>query len=777
MLTKLLTKDLATALAFLAAQPVGKAVTCLDLLHEGNHDDRAVALMLALNDAYRQGKPLVSDATWDALYDWCEHKLSDDHWHAVSTPGGDEGGSAGTPDEAPGKTIPVIVGSVRLAAMKEIPLAWYMSSRTKAKPTNKLLDKLLASARELDCELVIPDKLDGIALQLRYLDGKLVSVATQGKDGCIGTDVTHVMQHCPSFPKTLPGRTSACIRAEGIFPRAARAELERLSGKTVALRNCAGGSIRRLQADQRILHLHVVALQLFGQETGSYADSLETLEGWGFITPAWETRPACEVTPEYLNTRFAATRSSSGQYEADGLVVSLDTLPPREDAADGNPDAWSLAYKEADEAGLVKTVVSHVAWNCTKGGLWAPTIHVEPVVVGGVRVSKVSGVNGYFIRHGYTKGEADAARKLGNSPPARPINTGTILLLERSGDVVPNVSVVVTGAAEAATPPGAWREAGVEYLVTDTVGEVSVRMLANQMNHSLKVLGFKGWGVSMLEEVVAGWAQRDDFSGLTTWHNFIAECLAAEPEETWRAWLVDIPRRRELVVQQVQQLQTLLHNAGFEKWFVASGIFQGIAETTAKALATALADAATPCCILSRWSKEHELALARASGFGPETIALLRSGWPEWIALLDCLDLTLDEFDADDPVLYGGGVKALPGAETNTRSPYTESVQAALLAGDAVTPNPLPQLFYLSGVRNAELVAALTGLGMTEQKSFNPRKVDVLLYRSARDKGVQKKLDVTDPAKAMNVLDFLRAHGDLFTPAFLARIEAALRSA
>ena len=110
MLTKLLTKDLATARAFLAAQPVGKAVTCLDLLHEGNHDDRAVALMLALNDAYRQGKPLVSDATWDALYDWCEHKLGDDHWHAVSAPGGNEGGNAGTPDEAPGKTIPVIAG-------------------------------------------------------------------------------------------------------------------------------------------------------------------------------------------------------------------------------------------------------------------------------------------------------------------------------------------------------------------------------------------------------------------------------------------------------------------------------------------------------------------------------------------------------------------------------------------------------------------------------------------------------------------------------------------
>ena len=763
-------KALAAQVAGLQPVPAVHRVTAL---LKAGEEDTALHLMLYLNDRYRAGNPWVSDATWDALYDLADARFSQEAWDALNKPGGDAAAAEATgedgTDDAGSVAVKPLPGAQRLAALREIPLAWYMSSRTKAKPTNKLIDKLLKSARERACDLVVADKLDGIALQLRYLHGKLASVATQGKDGCLGTDVTHVMQHCPNFPKTLPAGVSACIRAEGIFPRAAKAELDRLSGKGVALRNCAGGSIRRLQADARILHLHVVGLQIFGLEAGSYADCLETLEHWGFVTPRWECLAAVDVTPPHLSNRFASARDSLSVYEADGLVVSLDTVPPLEEAPDGNPDAWSLAYKEADLGGMVETVVTEVTWNCTKGGKWAPTIWVEPVVVGGVTVSKVSGVNGFFIEHGYTKGELDDRLKAGEEAPSRlPLGPGARVLLERSGDVVPNIAVVLTGAAEAATPPGAWREAGVEYLVTEEGGDVSIKMLVNQMNHSIKVLGFKGWGLSMLMEVVDGWAQKEDGAGLATWHRFMVECLAAEPEETWRAWLVDLPRKRELVVQQVRQLQALLHNASVEKWLVASGIFQGIAETTAKALVAAL-EAAHPGDVLSTWSREHELTLAQASGFGPETLALLRAGWPEWIALLDSIDEALEDFAAPDPVMYGGEPVKLAGASP-VAAAFSAQANADLLEGKL----PLTGVFYLSGVRSAPLVEALTSLGMTEQKSFNARKVDVLLYRSEQDKGVGKKLAVTDPDKAREVAAFLTQHSSLFDPAWVKRLLASL---
>ena len=239
------------------------AVTRLASLHATSEDD-ALAALQQLNDLYRQARPVITDATWDALYAWAESRFSDAAWGVLSAAGGNDCVAAEYLEEESqaGKIAP-LPGAQRLSVLREVELTAYMSSRTKAKPTNGILAKLVDKHRRQGMtEWVVAAKLDGIALQLDYRAGKLVRAATQGKDGYLGTDVTHVVRHCPKVPVKLPQPVTLTVRCEAIFPRASQATLEKLSGKQVALRNCAGGSIRRLQADERLLHLHVVALQI-----------------------------------------------------------------------------------------------------------------------------------------------------------------------------------------------------------------------------------------------------------------------------------------------------------------------------------------------------------------------------------------------------------------------------------------------------------------------------------------------------------------------------------
>lgn len=759
-------KDLHAQFAGLAPKA---AVTRLASLHATSEDD-ALAALQQLNDLYRQARPAITDATWDALYAWAESRFSDAAWEVLSAAGGNDCVAAEDLEEESqaGKIAP-LPGAQRLSVLREVELTAYMSSRTKAKPTNGILAKLVDKHRRQGMtEWVVAAKLDGIALQLDYRAGKLVRAATQGKDGYFGTDVTHVVRHCPKVPVKLPQPVTLTVRCEAIFPRARQAALEKLSGKPVALRNCAGGSIRRLQADERLLHLHVVALQILDDsESGLvYSEQLEWLEELGFITPEWDIVQASTLTTSYLSNAFRSVREDDSPYDADGLVLSANVVPPQETG--GNPDDWSVAYKEADTTLLVETVVTEVRWNSTKGGRWSPTIHVEPVTVGGVLVGKVSGVNGFFIEHGYTREEAEAAKSGGHALEAKPINTGAVVWLERSGDVVPNVAVVVRGAEKGATPPGAWRSDGTFYLVVDGDEEATLTRLVNQVCHSLKVLGFKGWGKALVRDAVATWAQEGRTLDLCHWHAFMVDCLVSDPAETWRAWLAAMPRKRELVVQQVRLLQQLLHNASFEQWLVASGIFQGVAATTARALKDAL-QAVEPEAELWHWDDRYTNTLKATAGFGPETVALLHSGWATWIQLLDDTAVAADEAAAGLPVFMGGDPVVTTG-EQAAASPFTEETQARLLEGDM----PLQGLFYLSGVRLPLLVAALEYAGMSEQKSFNAKKVDLLLYRSADDKGVQKKLDVTDADKTRTVAAFLDDHAQVFTPAFITRVKNLL---
>ena len=278
-------------------------------------------------------------------------------------------------------------------------------------------------------------KMDGVAVSLRYEDGRFVQGATRG-DGTTGEDVTHNVRTIRSVPLRLRGSGYPRvleIRGEVFMPKAGFEEFNRKAAEAgektfVNPRNAASGSLRQL--DPRITAKRPLEIFVYG--IGEYSGGelpdrqsgiLEQLRDWGHRTcPETATVHGAEGCLGFY--RQIAEKRDSLPYEIDGVVYKVDRLDQqRELGYVSRAPRWAIAHKFAAQEEL--TVVRDVEFQVGRTGAITPVARLEPVFVGGVTVSNVTLHN-----------MDEIARK--------DVRIGDTVIVRRAGDVIPEIVSVVT---------------------------------------------------------------------------------------------------------------------------------------------------------------------------------------------------------------------------------------------------------------------------------------------------------------------------------------------
>src|SRR6187431_3245691 len=282
------------------------------------------------------------------------------------------------------------------------------------------------------CEL----KIDGLAISLRYEGRRFVRGATRG-DGSTGEDVTPNLRTVRAIPLRLhadPPGDRLEVRGEVFMPRGAFAalneQLER-DGKPLYAnaRNTAAGTVR--QKDPAVTASRRMSLwtyQLVGAHgLASHTESLELLGRLGFpVNPNIRQVKGPDAMIAY--TEEWAEKRKELDYETDGIVIKVDSLAEQEELGFvARAPRWATAYKFPAEQ--VTTKLEEIEVYVGRIGALTPVAHVTPVVVGGTTVRNA------------TLHNIDEIRR-------KDLRVGDTVVLQRAGDVIPEVVSAVTDARD-----------------------------------------------------------------------------------------------------------------------------------------------------------------------------------------------------------------------------------------------------------------------------------------------------------------------------------------
>ena len=287
-------------------------------------------------------------------------------------------------------------------------------------------------------------KIDGLSMSLRYQDGELITAATRG-DGAEGEDVTANIRTLHDVPHKLKGRNipAVCeVRGEVYMTKAAFLKLnerQKEAGETIFAnpRNSAAGSLR--QKDPAVTASRPLGFFAYawGEMSDMPADTQSGMIKW-FEHCGFKTNPltkVCRSVEELLAFhRKIETQRSHLDYDIDGVVYKVDRLDWQERLGFvSRTPRWAIAHKFPAERAT--TVLKDIEIQVGRTGALTPVGKLEPVGVGGVIVQNVTLHNEDYIKGIGGKGEV--------LREGRDIRIGDTVIIQRAGDVIPQVVDVV----------------------------------------------------------------------------------------------------------------------------------------------------------------------------------------------------------------------------------------------------------------------------------------------------------------------------------------------
>lgn len=292
-----------------------------------------------------------------------------------------------------------------------------------------------ALGTDSDISYVAEPKIDGVAVNLLFENGRLTTCATRG-DGFTGEDVTlnlktiyaipmRINEVRSAIPERIEIRGEVYLEIEGFKRLNKRRELK---GEPLFAnpRNAAAGSLRQL--DSRITARRPLSMFCYGiGNPGGLAlrthwDVLQTLQRWGFPVND-QIRRAGNIEECMAYYRHIMKIRETLPYEIDGVVIKVDSLElqNRLGTVSRSP-RWALACKFP--AVQETTVVEDIIVNVGRTGALTPVAIMKPVRVGGVTVSRASLHN---------QDEIDR----------KDVRIGDTVVVQRAGDVIPEIVTVV----------------------------------------------------------------------------------------------------------------------------------------------------------------------------------------------------------------------------------------------------------------------------------------------------------------------------------------------
>jgi DNA ligase (NAD+) len=288
-------------------------------------------------------------------------------------------------------------------------------------------------------------KIDGLAVEMTFEDGKYVRGATRG-DGVRGEDVTANLRTIGSVPLSFPRRGARDrkvpslldVRGEVYMERRDLAALNRgreRAGEPAFAnpRNAAAGSVRQL--DPRVTASRRLKLWVYGTgrvegaSFSSHWEELDLLAGLGLpVNREWSRR--CRGIEEALAFyREAESRKDALPYEIDGIVVKVDDVGLQRELGEiSRSPRWAVAAKFSPDR--AETTVEDIVVSVGRTGTITPVAILSPVVVRGVTVRRATLHNQDMIDE-------------------KDVRVGDRVLVQRAGDVIPEVVESLSAAKNA----------------------------------------------------------------------------------------------------------------------------------------------------------------------------------------------------------------------------------------------------------------------------------------------------------------------------------------
>jgi DNA ligase (NAD+) len=335
-------------------------------------------------------------------------------------------------------------------------------------------------------ELVGSEKLDGISVSVRYVNGKLTQALTRG-DGKIGEDITVNVARMQGVPDKIPRKMTCLIRGEIILRKT---EFEAHFKDKANTRNAASGVAKRYDG-QGCEYLTVLFYKVLGgPKLDTEADQFKFIESMGLQTPGWsllKVTPGSK-TPLDIWVEYHESKRDKLNYDIDGLVFSVNDLGKK----------FLLGEKDMRPVGAVafkfapatrESVLRGITWQTGGTGRITPVANFDTVNLLGTEVENASLYNWKYIN-------------------TLKLDIGAKILVARANDVIPRVNSVILGVGTVAAPPINCPSCGAEVVQE---GEFHVcpnrdacpAQVVGRLSQWLANLGILEWGDVLLEKLTS----------------------------------------------------------------------------------------------------------------------------------------------------------------------------------------------------------------------------------------------------------------------------------
>ena len=402
---------------------------------------------------FNTSKPVMEDSVYDILVDFLKQKFPKS------------------------KTLKNI--GAQLKSKDKVKLDYWLGSMDKIKPGSKELEKWLNKYQD---NYVLSDKLDGISALLIYRTNGDINMYTRGT-ASEGLDITLILKYfnIPSFETIKNSKHKAtsknilmAFRGELILEKEV---FDKNWSKIMKNgRNTVSGLVNsksinpKLAIDTKFVVYEIVDPLLLPDEQLKLSSKL------GFDTVTYKVVSSINYTSlsEYLKKR-----REQAKYIIDGIIVTNNAIYERN--IKSNPE-YSFAFKDILEDQMTEATIVDIEWNVSKDGLIKPILILNPVDIGGVTITRVTGHN--------AKNVVD--NKLGK---------GAVIKLIRSGDVIPYIKEVIKPAKKVDMPSieWTWNSTNVDIVSTELN---SKEILIKNIYYFFSSLDTKGLGEKVAEKLV-----------------------------------------------------------------------------------------------------------------------------------------------------------------------------------------------------------------------------------------------------------------------------------
>lgn len=512
---------------------------------------------------YVLDSPLISDADYDRLF---RRLLELEQQHP----------ELATPDSPTQK-----VGAPPLEKFSTVQHSLPMLSLNNAMDPEELrefeerIQRFLKHSGAL--EYAVEPKIDGLAVELVYIDGRFTVGSTRG-DGINGEEITHNLKTIRSIPLMLRTGSSAPparfeVRGEVFLSRKAFQQMNREreeEGRPVFAnpRNAAAGSLKQLDSSVTAKRPLDIFCHGYGSVEGTSFDShmafRDAIQQWG-LKPVPLGR-VCAGLDEIFRYRdeMEAARDEL-PYEIDGLVVKVNNTALQQRLGQiARSPRWAIAYKF--KARQAVTRILDIQPQVGRTGTLTPGASLEPVPIGGVIVKAASLHNMDEIRR-------------------KDIRIGDYVVVERAGDVIPYVVRVLperrTGEERQFVMPDRCPVCGSEVFREE--GEAAYRCIGiscpAKLKESLTFFGsrgamdIEGLGEKLVDQLVERGLVRD-----------VADLYSLTKEQ-----LAGLERMAAKSAQNLLDALERSKNSTLPRFITALGI-RHVGEATAKLLAEHFGD-------------------------------------------------------------------------------------------------------------------------------------------------------------------------------------------